>query len=467
MKKHRFEKRRVLLCMGALFIGIFVLMFSCKDETYVYRQNQNSGEPHNPSQPVEVTGFIPEEGKIREKVIISGKNFGNDPAKVKVFFDDGYSEKTAQVMNVDGNSIYCLAPRLNDGRSRIKVSVEEGQPVAAERQFLYYAAANVSWVAGVGKDGSGKRYLDGALSEAYFYKLQGIVALGNGQVMTVGNDEADGMHTRLVSEPDDKVITVQNGLYLGKQAINQARTKVYAAAQNPPHTVYEYKKEAGWTPYAVGEIKIPKFTADKHNIRSLAMMDEAHDPNQEWVYFHHRKKTFGRFNINTEETQLLADNNLDLPETSVGSYMVYDKTKDCFYVSLADRYSIYKISKVGADWKDGVKAETFAGSPSQSAVTDGDLGDARFRQPQGMCMDDDGNLYICDRNNAYVIRKISGRDGYVSTIAGTVNKTEPQVVNCDPGEAVLFYPMDISYDGDGNFYICEWYEASIIKYSIE
>jgi hypothetical protein len=195
-------------------------------------------------------------------------------------------------------------------------------------------------------------------------------------------------------------------------------------------------------------------------------MDEAHDPNQEWLYFCHKDKTFGRFNINTEETQILADETLDVPVKSWGGYLVYDHVKDCFYVSLYESYSIYKITKIGDDWGNGVQAELYAGSPSSSAVIDGDLKDARFKQPMGMCMDEDGNLYICDSDGADVIRKISFIDGYVSTVAGTLGKESPQI-NGDPAEAVFLDPYDISYDGSGNFFITEWWEATIRRYTIE
>lgn len=61
--------------------------------------------------------------------------------------------------------------------------------------------------------------------------------------MTFGFHEAKANYVRLISVNDDKVITVQSGVYLGKPAINEAKTKVYATTLNPPHTVYEYKKK--------------------------------------------------------------------------------------------------------------------------------------------------------------------------------------------------------------------------------
>lgn len=60
------KNKKVLFLTGTLFWGIFVLVFSCKDETYVYQQNQSKGTPYNPDLPVEITDFIPKEGKIRK-----------------------------------------------------------------------------------------------------------------------------------------------------------------------------------------------------------------------------------------------------------------------------------------------------------------------------------------------------------------------------------------------------------------
>ena len=41
------------------------------------------------------------------------------------------------------------------------------------------------------------------------------------------------------------------------------------------------------------------------------------------------------------------------------------------------------------------------------------------------------------------------------------------IANGPPLESVLLIPQDITYDGDGNFYIAEWWEASVRKYAVE
>jgi hypothetical protein len=442
----------------------FIAFLSCKEETFSYEGNQVTGKPYDPNVPVEISSFTPDSGKIREKIVITGSNFGNDKEQVQVLFNDGFSDKKAAIISVDGTSIYCLAPRQSAGNNHIKVVVSSGTPVTAAKDFRYKAAANVSWVAGVGTlNGYGSFYSDGTLSEANFFKVQGIVALGDEQIMTFGFWEGNANYVRFISVNDDKVVTIQSGVYLGKPAINEAKTRVYATSVNVSHTVYEYRKESGWMPYIIGEI--PSLGDGWNHIRSLVMMDKAHDPNEEWLYFCHKHKTLGRFNVNTGETEVLSSD-LNVPEKDWGGYLVYDKFNDCFYVSLYESYSIYRISRTGASWTDGVQAELFAGSPSQSAVVDGNLEDARFKEPMGMCMDEDGNIYICDSNGADVIRKISAIDGYVSTVAGTLYVESPQV-NGDPAEAVFLDPYDISYDGNGNFYIAEWHETTIRKYAVE
>lgn len=463
------KNRKVKLILGIFLLGVSILTFSCKDDSYVYQSGKNKGTPHNPNQPIEVTGVIPSEGKIREKILIKGHNFGNVVSDVKVYFNDGFADREANVLNVDGENIYCLAPRQNSGDNNIKVVVSDENAALAPQTFHYEAQATVSWVAGAGTSkGYGKFYNDGTLSEANFYKPHAIVALGDGQMMTFGFYENPAPYVRFISENDNIVITVQSNVYIGKPAINSTKTRVYGTLLNAPHTVYEYRKETGWTPYNIGEIKVPRYPAGSGYdfIRSLAMMDEEHDPQQEWLYFCHKNQTFGRYNINSGETEILADNNLNIPVNAWGGYLVYDKFKDCFYVSLYQSYSIYKITKTGTDWSAGAQAELYVGSPSGSAVLDGELADARFKEPMGMCMDDDGNLYICDSNYADVIRKISVTDGYVSTIAGKVGIESPQT-NGDPLESIFLDPMDISYDGEGNFYIVEFWESTIRKYSIE
>ncbi|RNC65951.1 IPT/TIG domain-containing protein [Proteiniphilum sp. X52] len=455
------KSKKFIPLLASLFLGMLVFI-GCKDETYVHQQESDKGTPFNPNLPVEITGFIPDSGRYSEKVVISGSNFGNDKEKVKVYFFEGASVREASVVNVNGSSIYCIAPRLPNGNNHLRVVVEDKVEAVAPKKFHYTASEQVSWVAGVGtREGLGAFHRDGTLADAHFHKIAGIVALGDDRFITTGSWESAANKVRYVSVPENSVITLQNGVYLTKPAINEDRTVVYTTTLNPTHTVYEYRKDNGWMPYRIGEI--PAMGSGNDRIQSLTMMDKAHDPLQEWLYFAHKTGRFLRFNVNTQLTEELG---ADLfPAHDFVGYIVYDKFNDCFYLSHHGRYCIYKFSKSGANWTDGVTSEIFAGSPSQSAVVDGSLTDARFRDPRGMSLDDYGNLYICEFNNSNVIRMISMQDGYVSTVAGTLDTESPQT-NGDPAEAIFLDPRDICYDGAGNFFIVEWWEATIRRYAV-
>ncbi|GHV69081.1 hypothetical protein FACS1894199_17260 [Bacteroidia bacterium] len=478
------NKKLLVFLSGIFLSGLFVCSYSCQDETYEFKQAQVGGDPHNPALPVEITGFIPDSGRIRERVLISGSNFGTDASQVEVVFNDGVADRKANVINVNGTTIYCLVPKQSSGSNQIKVSVAGGSAATASKTFGYTARETVSWFAGAGNANgnygatSANAALDGPLASATFFKPQGIVALGGGQVMTFGFHQGAAARTRFISEPDNQVITLQYA-YMGKPAVNEDKTIVYNTYVNPMHTVYRYQKANGWAAENIGAIVVPSEVTLDHQIRTLVMQDKAHDPNQEWLYFCHREQIFGRYNVNTGVTQEISTGITGLPTANFGGYMVYDRFKDCFYVSYHASYSIYKITKTGANWGDGVQAVLYAGDPLAARVVDGALADARFFRPMGMCMDDEGNLYICEDNSqdwgqnnvanqGDVIRKISGIDGYVSTVAGMLGvEGPPPRVKGEPLRSVLLDPSDISYDGEGNFYIAEWWESQICKYSVE
>ena len=141
--------------------------------------DRGSQATHDPNAPVTIETFMPDSGRIREKVIIKGDNFGNDKSKVEVYFIDELTERSATVIGVDNNTIYCLAPRQLDGDNQIKIVVE-GKEAVAESRFGYTVADNVSTITGsANRTGTA----DGTLSEATFSYIHGVGALGNESIL--------------------------------------------------------------------------------------------------------------------------------------------------------------------------------------------------------------------------------------------------------------------------------------------
>ena len=105
---------------------------------------------------------------------------------------------------------------------------------------------------------------------------------------------------------------------------------------------------------------------------------------------------------------------------------------------------------------------------NNTGTTDGFLtDDARFQYLRGLTVDEDGNIYVCQGNG--VVRKISYDEKmekrYVTTILGT--KDVSGTDDGSPDVALFNNPQDISYDGNGGYWIAMRYQPALRKYSIE
>lgn len=122
--------------------------------------------------------------------------------------------------------------------------------------------------------------------------------------------------------------------------------------------------------------------------------------------------------------------------------------KGNLYVAEVKNHCIRKV-----DLKTGI-ITTVAGCGKKGY--DGDGGPATkatFNEPYAVVIDVDGNLYLADRLNA-VIRKVDGKTGIVSTVAG--NGMKGYGGDGGPGtKAMLREPNDVFLDGKGGLLIAD------------
>ena len=121
-----------------------------------------------------------------------------------------------------------------------------------------------------------------------------------------------------------------------------------------------------------------------------------------------------------------------------GSFAVAVDNADNVYVSDSGNNAIRKImpSRV---------VVTLAGLPGYVGNTDGNGNDARFSNPQGLGVDDAGNVYVADTGNN-TIRKI--------TPAGRVT-TLPELAGSTGESAKLNSPGGVAVDDAGNIYVAD------------
>lgn len=75
-------RKTSLITLLLMFLtGIFSSCGSSDDGN----NGTRSGKPYDPSQPIKLTTFYPQDGGMATKVIIKGENFGTDLSQIEVF----------------------------------------------------------------------------------------------------------------------------------------------------------------------------------------------------------------------------------------------------------------------------------------------------------------------------------------------------------------------------------------------
>ncbi|WP_271783230.1 SMP-30/gluconolactonase/LRE family protein [Aquimarina algiphila] len=127
---------------------------------------------------------------------------------------------------------------------------------------------------------------------------------------------------------------------------------------------------------------------------------------------------------------------------------VQDNGTSIFYISDTKNHVIRKLT--------GGEVTTYAGNGT-AGFADGDATTAQFNEPQGLTIDDNGNLYVCDGEN-HKIRKISP-SGQVTTVAGSTQGFFDGVAL----SAQFNFPMGIAIDPEKNLFVADGFNNKIRK----
>jgi len=101
----------------------------------------------------------------------------------------------------------------------------------------------------------------------------------------------------------------------------------------------------------------------------------------------------------------------------------------------------------------------FAGLPRVSGTNDGTGSSARFNNPEGVAVDDAGNVYVADRSN-HTIRMITPA-GEVTTLAGLAGS--PGSADGTGSAARFSQPTGVAVDSAGNVYVADSVNRKIRK----
>lgn len=434
----------LFVCITFVLIGGFL---SCKED-YTFRNTSIDGTPFDPDRPVEVGTIYPDSGGYKTPFVIKGDNFGTDISKIKVVFN---GHRVAPLVRSNGSLIYGIMPKQDDGFNTVSVEVEGAEAVESPTKFRYVKIEQVSTLAG---KGGTKGYVDGTLVESRFAYMVGInMVTGNNLIVCeIKDDKGAQKRVRMISQDENKVVTLMSGYGMGHLAVTKDRTKAYAIELSKPHAVFCFDQSNVWAGKRLLASLIDKNgNAVTGDIYSCALDDE-----EKFLYFRDHSGKFGRIEIAHPANVEILNPNCATADKNI-SYLAWNSADKCFYLSVQNSQGIYKVSH------DGQTVERYAGFNGIGSV-DGPRLDASFKNPAGMAFDADGNIYLADAGGM-TLRKINRFDGLVTTVAGQYTKNTN--IDGPPLEATLNYPYDICVDDDGSFYIAEGWGYSVRKYAIE
>lgn len=117
---------------------LVIFVSSCKDDS-------KSPLAYDPSQPVEISNFTPKTGGMGQKLVIYGKNFGNDLSTVHVFVGG----RKAQVIGVNNESLFCIVPpKAYNGDIEVHIGDDDSGVAIASQSFEYKKMMVVSTLCG-------------------------------------------------------------------------------------------------------------------------------------------------------------------------------------------------------------------------------------------------------------------------------------------------------------------------------
>lgn len=405
---------------------------------------------YDPALPVAFDRIKPTYGKIDQTFVIEG-NFKGELSNLKVYF----GTKKAILVATDGQSITGIVPKQPAGYNKVSVVCGTDSFAPAAITFKYSQKKSVITIAGKFND---DEYVDGSLDAARFSEVHNIAT-----VKGVKGDNIIAVEMwwrdriRLISLDDNKVITLATGLSGGTPAVDKSREKFYIVGNwDSNHSIYSFSRSESWAQKPL-DIKISQQDVPDHIFSCQLGKDER------YLYTLGANGEFVEVDLNTKKYKMITLQG-DVP-TKFGdrSQLCYSKYHDCFFASFPNESGIFKFYNDNGTWRS-VK---YAGFNGAGAVFGDRLKDAKFIEPMGMTVNDDGEIYVVCRgggwySGSYIV-KIAGNQ--VELVAGKPGANG--VINGDPLDARFQTACDIAVDSDGNFYIAGGQDRTVRKLSIE
>jgi DNA-binding beta-propeller fold protein YncE len=406
---------------------------------------------------VVISSFYPDSGRIAEKVIFTGKNFGADPNKISVYFN----KKKAKVIGSTGNMMYAVVPRMPGDTCTVTVKIgDNANPVVGkdsivlEQKFRYKISVSVSTVVGNGT----VTFREGNLSTAQL-RARFLAVDNNNNIFAI--QRSDGLQGLIRVNEEENIVallgTTENNV--NALTVDKETGILTLPTDRPPEVLYDANPNEGWA-IRTRTIKLG-FTITggnagdgryKHAMAFCTVDGKVYTRFRSGDIAYIDPKTYKAERI---YTTVFGD---------VYGMAFHPHHPELLYMAMTSECGANAHSICVIDVTDPENSFRQLSAPNTSGgFRDGKLENAQFRNPCQIYFDPDGYCYIADRDN-HCIRRITP-DNMVETVVGIPGSAGDVVGNAD--EALFREPWGIGVANDGTVYVADYGNSKIKKLAIE
>ncbi|KAA6336343.1 hypothetical protein EZS27_015497 [termite gut metagenome] len=441
------NKKVHLVSLAASCCLSFFLISSCGDT------DKKGTTVYDPTKPVTITSFYPDSGRIAEKVIFTGENFGSEPDSIRVWFN----EKRGRVIGANGHTMYVVVPRTPGDTCTVTVQIGN-HTQTLEQKFRYKISVSVSTICGNGVP----EFRSGDLASAQMRPWY--LAVDNEENIFVVQ-RGDGFYGLIrVNEEENIVEELGRGLNSPNVlTVDRETGMITVPADDPREILYTADPQEGWAvrtrnmkldfDVSGGNTGIGRY---KHAM-AFCQLDGK-------VYTRYRSGDIAKIDPVTYKTEKVYQTDFG----DVYGLAFHPLHPELLYLAMTGEVTgtgNYAHSICTIDVTNPEHSFRRLTAPNASGgFRDGEIELARFNNPCQIYFDPDGTLYVADMGN-HCIRKITPSN-LVQTVIGIPGSPGSEDGNTD--EARFNQPRGLTVNKEGTtIYVADFGNARLRKLAIE
>jgi len=439
MEKTKSFTASSITLMLSVVLGLVIFFIGCSDD-------KDSQTSYDPNKPLEFISYIPADGGVGTKLVITGSNFGSDTSLIKVYVND----KLAPIIGMNNEHIYAVvSPKTGSGFVRIEAGTGDNKKVStSDKEFLYEFRENVSTLCGKTDANGMGGVTDGTLDEAWITYPVWMALDNEGDLYTIEWD----LGARIISQQRNEVTTPMRV----SGDVKRVRTIEFTYSKDTLMISNEQGNSSGTA--VVSMTRNNGFMNPRTFIKSKYCSAALSNPvDGQILYCDGSVGTVYRWDPVQKKGIELLTMGKDIDPT-----MCFSKDGKTLFIGYKHHHYIGK-----ADYDFVTKSlsepQPFIGQKGVAGNKEGIGAEALINTPTQMTIEDDGTMYVCDSQN-HCIRKITPA-GVMTTYAGTPGQAG--LLDGLPSKAMFRSPEGIVIDKDGVVYVADTHNHRIRKILVE